>query len=151
MADTLRYIKESSYIIREALEHKEYTVKLHAKGSSMNPLIKEGDTIVIKPATFRETGIGDILVFDAGGNLCAHRLIMKYFKHGHSILVTKADETFVVDFPFGEKKLVGKVSCVERGAAKLNLESVSSIFINRVLGLYHLFIVVTRNALKRLC
>lgn len=150
MQDALIYERESSSIIKEALRDREVTLKVYARGDSMGPIIKEGNILIIKPTTSKKVRIGDIVVFDTSEKLCAHRLIRKYFRQDSLILLTKSDKSLVADIPFGDKKLIGKVSHIEKEAVILNLESILWTIINRILGLYHSLILSAINRLNTL-
>lgn len=152
MADTLTYQRHSLSIVKEALSrtHKKATVTSYVAGESMRPMLKRGDIIAIRAISPEKIRLGDIAVFATNGTLCAHRLMMKCFRHGHFILVTKSDSTFVVDRPFYDKKLIGKVVSIKKDAKTLNLESCLWTTINLILGLYHFLGVVARKRIKYL-
>ncbi len=116
----------------------------------MSPMLKRGDIITIRATSPENIRLGDIVVFATSGTLCAHRLIMKIFRGRCFILVTKSDSASVIDRPFCDDKLLGKVVEIKRGAMTLNLESFWWIIINRVLGLYHFLGVVARKRIKYL-
>jgi signal peptidase I len=142
--------RESLALIKEAIAHREAELKVYAAGNSMSPLIRKGDTLVIKHVTAGALKRGDIVVFDSRGALCAHRLIMKSARGNRYILVTKSDNSFAADAPFADKKLMGKVSCIQRGREVFNLESLSWVFINCAFGLYHACILSLRRRLRPL-
>jgi signal peptidase I len=148
MTDSRAYETESITIIKEALTHKESRLQVYAAGDSMSPLIKKGDTITIKSVAPEEIKPGDIAVFDSQGKLCAHRLIRKYSIGNRHVFITKSDKTFMTDISFEDQKLIGKVACIRKATAVLNLESMRWSIINRAFGLYHLFMLSLRQRLR---
>jgi len=150
LSATLTYERQSHSLIKELLCQKQTTVKAYVVSDSMSPFIKARDIIVIRPVTPKELRLGDIVVFDKEGRLFSHRLIRKYFKANRHIFITKSDRTFVADMPFTDKKLMGKVSRVQKSVKTLNLESIFWTLINRFLGLYHLTMFSVRNRLRPL-
>jgi len=152
MLDALTYQRHSLSIIKDALapRHKKATVTAYVEGESMCPMLKRGDIITIRGTSPENIRLGDIVVFATNGTLCTHRLIMKISRGERFILVTKSDSAFVIDRPFCDKKLLGKVVEIKKDAMTLNLESCLWIIINRILGLYHFLGVVARKRIKSL-
>lgn len=152
MLDALTYQRHSLSIMKDALarRHKKATITSYVEGESMSPMLKRGNIITIKATSPQNIRLGDIVVFATNGTLCAHRLIMKIFRGERFILITKSDSAFVIDRPFYDKKLLGKVVEIKKDAMTLNLESCLWIIINRILGLYHFLGVVARKRVKSL-
>ena len=152
MIDPLTYQSHALSIMKDALARRDSRVAVttHVQGDSMSPMLKRGDIIAIRAVSAEKIRLGDIAVFAVNGTLCAHRLVMKSFRGGRFILVTKSDREFVVDRPFYDKKLLGKVVEIKKGAKTLDLESSLWIIINRILGLYHLLAVVAKKRIKYL-
>lgn len=142
--------RKANSIIQEFLANGVFTLKVNAAGNSMSPMIKDKDSLVIRAIASKELRLGDIVVFQGGRRLCCHRLIMKYFRSSGYIFVTKSDRVFVTDKLFNEKKLIGKVSCIQKRRITLNLESIFWRMFNRAFGAQHLFMFLIRNRLKAL-
>lgn len=140
LSGQLTYERQSHYLIKELLCQKQTTVKAYVISDSMSPFIKAGDTVIIKPIRPGELRLGDIVVFSRSARLYSHRLIRKYSKANRHIFITKSDRAFAADAPFTDKKLMGKVSCVQKSVKTLNLESIFWTLVNRCLGLCHLFL-----------
>lgn len=153
MVNPLTYQRHSLTIMKDALARgykKEAMVTCYVEGESMSPILKQGDIITIRAISPENIRLGDIVVFATNGTLCAHRLVMKIFRGGRFILITKSDNAFVIDRPFYDKKLLGKVVEIKKDAVTLNLESCLWIIVNRILGLYHFLGVVARKRIKYL-
>lgn len=76
-------------------------------GNSMLPAIRPGDVLSV------ETGpaaIGDVVVFNQAGHLCAHRLLAVV----DSQAITRGDANQRLDLPFACKEILGRVTSLER-------------------------------------
>jgi signal peptidase I len=105
----------------------------------MRPMIKKGDRLAIRPVQPGRVRIGDIVVFETGEELCAHRLIRKHYVNNRHIFITKSDKALEADPPFTHESLVGKISHIYSAKAALNLESAVWKAANLMLGLLHMF------------
>lgn len=108
------------------------SLKTGASGFSMYPTIKSKDKILIKPLSFKEAKVGDILAFkqkNLEALVVAHRLIKKRKNY----FLTKGDRHKKGDFdrPVIKKEIVGKVVALERAGKTYNLENP---FLNRFLA-----------------
>ena len=139
------YEREAALIIKEFLTQRKATLEIRAAGSSMRPLIKEGDILVVKSVAPQKLRRGDIAVFDLGKQLCAHRLIKKNFCANRWVFLAKSDKTFYADTPFSEQDLLGRVSCIQRGRRRINLDAKFWVFANSASGLCHSFLYSLKN------
>lgn len=46
-------------------------------GGSMRPLLKDGDVLFFEPVSPANVNTGDVVFYDAGGNMCCHRVWWK--------------------------------------------------------------------------
>ena len=60
-----------------------------ARGTSMEPEIRDGDLLQVMPVVAEELGRGDIVLFADGANFRAHRLVVVDRVRG--IFVTRGD------------------------------------------------------------
>jgi len=120
-------------------------VRTVAVGSSMWPIIRQGDTICIEPVTVGDVKVGDIVVFKRAKHLVAHRLVRVSSKAAaeelaHSLegsrdeflLFTKGDSFTLVDNPVTAGDLVGRVYAVERKGRTLPLRKGIGWLLNKV-------------------
>jgi signal peptidase I len=66
-----------------------FAVQLH--GLSMSPYFKEGQTVTVDCAPQKSFGIGDVIVFQMAGRLCAHRVLARRRRDGERCYVQKGD------------------------------------------------------------
>ena len=110
-------------IVAEALRQlasRPEGLRITVSGSSMKPLIRSGDVLVVKACGVETLHWGDLAVFDAGtGHLLAHR----YFgRTGRGDLRFCGDARFRRDGPVSPGSLVAKAVVVERSGKRISLE-----------------------------
>jgi len=88
----------------------------------MEPLFCDGDTLLIQKTDPQSLYLGDVVVFEAGGENVSHRLVGKKHVNGEIRLVTQSDNKLSRDFGFGPCRLVGKVKYVMRDGRCLPLD-----------------------------
>jgi signal peptidase I len=93
------------------------------RGTSMLPLIRdEGDLLVVQHTAI---GLeqGDILLYQVGEQLLAHRLLKTIKKDDGSVdYLTKGDHSNIPDPPINSKQVTGKVIAIRRGDSLLSFE-----------------------------
>jgi len=78
--------------------------------NSMTPFMKKGSGIVVRPCTFEDLQVGDIITYaKPSGSFVTHRLTNC---DDSNALITKGDNNFFSDVPFPHTELVGKVVLV---------------------------------------
>ena len=76
-------------------------------GHSMLPTIRPGDVVQVESGPANP---GDIIVFDRAGNLCVHRLLTTVDCQA----ISRGDANPGIDRPFPFKKILGRVTSLER-------------------------------------
>jgi hypothetical protein len=89
-----------------------YQVRIRASGLSMFPFISTGDRITISPP--KDLTIGDIIVFNRGGQMVAHKLVRVFEKDGIRYYRTRGYSSFRLDQPVTAGEILGKVTGIER-------------------------------------
>ncbi len=97
----------------------DHTVSMVIKGSSMLPLLVDGDRVWLKHITWPDLSIGDILVFEQGHSMFTHRLVYKTPDQ----LITKGDNLFYFDALVQPDDVIGKVVAFERAGKRYPIES----------------------------
>jgi hypothetical protein len=116
--DSLVY---ASIEIGRALAEKNF-ISFRAKGSSMYPCLKQGDTLFVMPCEIDAANVGDIAVIRRNGMLIAHRIFSKG-EEGHlPCIVTSSDRHHGNDGPTCQSDFLGIVSRAERNQRPLNLD-----------------------------
>jgi signal peptidase I len=97
-------------IIRDVLG-KGASFRFSAKGTSMYPFIRGGDTLTLTPVE-NVLSIGDVIAFinPRGGDLIVHRLISRK----RDTCIFKGDNIDIPNDPVPYANILGKVSRVER-------------------------------------
>lgn len=90
--------------------------------SSMSPLIKDGDYVLIEGVSPGHIRFGDIVVFKVAGNLAVHRALGKRHVNGTAYLREKGDAVLLSTL-VPEEDVVGRVRCVSGRGGLKNLAS----------------------------
>lgn len=98
--------------LARAVLGRGYSLRFQAKGSSMAPLIRDGDILTLAPKGGKPPRPGDIVAFvnPSDGKLAVHRIIA--FRGGKATI--KGDNVPVPDGIFPEGSILGFVRRVER-------------------------------------
>ena len=115
-----------------------YQVRIKASGLSMFPSIGTGDRITISPQ--KDVRIGDVIVFNRGGQIVAHKLVKVFEKEGIRYYQTRGDSSFRLDQPITAGEILGKVTGIER--ARLSFARRILLFISPVLRFCRLNAIV---------
>jgi signal peptidase I len=105
-------------------------------GSSMFPLIRTGSLLQVQPLEMGQPRPGDVILFQSGEALVAHRLIRKEPRQGNPVLITRGDA-----FPWhaiervAPDQVLGRVVSVEwRPGWTLRLDSGPGRLLGRLLA-----------------
>lgn len=101
---------------------------------SMLPLIKPEDEIVVRKDSLNTLKCGDIVVFEKHRELYTHRLLYRKMSESKIKLITKGDNSLIIDEPISEKELLGKVIKIKKGNKSINLESKFWKIVNSLAG-----------------
>ena len=117
--DSLPLSGESLTEIMRAVLAQGKPFRFRAVGLSMSPFIKDGDVVTIRPLGSRQPRTGDIAAFlyPGTGRVAVHRIIRG--KSGRYSL--KGDNVPALDGSLPLDQILGTVSRVERGGAKVGL------------------------------
>ncbi len=109
--------------------HGEATFE--SMGTSMSPIIRPGDNLIVRSLQADKLTIGDILVFEEHGHLVVHRFVGRQGDR----LLEKGDNSFVYrKLDIGA--VLGKVIVVQNTASRHHYETLHWTIVNRFLGLY---------------
>ena len=89
-------------------------LRFAATGSSMLPAIWPGETLVVERARSNQFQVGDVVLVERRGGLCAHRLVSKVDGLGISQWITQGDAISVQDDPVDDRDVLGRVAYVIR-------------------------------------
>jgi hypothetical protein len=90
-------------------------VRSVARGASMFPSIRPGDTLEIRRVAFEAVSAGDVILALNGACLCTHRVEREEFRSGRRVLITSGDALPFEDAePVGEDEFLGRVDYIVR-------------------------------------
>lgn len=101
-------------------------IRFALSGSSMYPVLREGDILTVKPIDFNEAEIGDILTYQdiSTKKILVHRMVRREKNSGYDIILTAAEagRRLKYDQPLvPDKCLIARVVGIERGAKRIDL------------------------------
>ena len=112
--------RQAALRLRDAFATTTGRVWLRFQGRSMAPTLREGDLLCVRRVAPADLAAGDILVIEVADASIVHRLL--YARRRRTSLITKGDNAWREDRPFGPDRLVGKICTVRRGAERIDLE-----------------------------
>jgi signal peptidase I len=96
---------------------------LQVSGWSMRPLIKDGDTVVVKH-THQGIKPGATIAFKKDQRIVVHRVLRCYTLRGETVYVNRGDHNQHIDSRVRESAILGKVvAIVRKDGKRTNLES----------------------------
>jgi len=98
-------------------------LRLAVTGTSMRPMLREGDYLVIRPLD-GPPRVGEVVVYTRDEQLWAHRLLAR--RAGGRYLLTKGDARGRPDAPLTDADIIGRAVAVERGGRITGLGSLAS-------------------------
>ena len=106
-------------LVQEALRGGT-AIKFLARGFSMSPFIRNGDIITISPLTNKSITRGDIVAFvcPITEKLVVHRVVEC---NGRGEVCIAGDNLPKLDTTISEKRILGRVTNVERNGKKITL------------------------------
>jgi signal peptidase I len=111
------FIEVSTELLRQG-----QTVRFKAPGRSMNPTIKEGETITIQPAAPSAVSKGDIILYSFERGFIAHRVLRILRRKGDApCFIMRGDASDATDYPVAAQQVLGKVISVEREGRSIDL------------------------------
>ena len=82
-------------------------IRFRIVSDSMNPVLRAGDLVELKPA---ELKAGEIVVFSRGEVLIGHRLVRSFEKEGTQWVVTKGERSLTEDLSVPAAQVIGRVT-----------------------------------------
>ncbi|HNS52374.1 MAG TPA: S24/S26 family peptidase [Anaerolineae bacterium] len=97
-------------------------VRFRAKGDSMAPLVRHGDTLSVEPLPRGAARAGDVVLFRSQiGYTLAHRVIGQCRQEGSLRFTIQGDNLQRADGVIPPERIYGKVVSVERGGVAFSL------------------------------
>ncbi|HOM67878.1 MAG TPA: signal peptidase I [Brevefilum fermentans] len=109
------------------------TLRFTAKGGSMDPLIRDGDTLFLAPADPSRIKFGDVVFFvNGGGKPLIHRVIKTQKRGKDRWLLIRGDRANNVDGYFPPSEIFGRVIAVERVGQQIRADQPVYKFLGRL-------------------
>lgn len=141
----------SCYLLKEVIR-KQGWVELPAEGTSMYPLIKQGNICRFVSCEAMKLKKGEIILFHTlSGCLVAHRLLSIESIHEQVTYVLKGDTNFGADEPVGQEQLIGKLASINKGKHRIKVPSVFVHIWSRMIVAFPILSVLLRAYLNRRC
>ena len=98
-------------------------MRFTAQGTSMSPLIRDGDVVLIEPICSKLLKPSEIVLFtNQQGNLVLHRVLKRWKKDDEVLYLLKGDQVATPDGIYENEKIFGRLKAVERSGSILSLE-----------------------------
>jgi signal peptidase I len=108
-------LDEFAYLSAKILERGN-DLRFVAYGSSMSPLIQDGDVLTIQPVEFPLLKVGKVAFYRTlDGGLIAHRIIDRYTVGDQLILRTRGDASPGSEHSILAEQVLGLVRIIQRG------------------------------------
>ncbi len=104
-----------------------HLLRFRARGSSMHPLVRGGDILVVRPVEQDEMKVGDIVLYRApSAGIVAHRIVEMHTRGGQALLVVRGDATSTPDPQVLWSQVLGRVVSIERRGRTIVAENWTS-------------------------
>lgn len=99
---------------------KHFPSVIKTFGSSMSPLLRNGDVVFLKKANYSRLNVSDIVCVKKGGIIFTHRIIYKSNKY----IITKGDHNIISDGKVFPKQIIGIAYKVKRAGQIITLKDI---------------------------
>ncbi|WP_077623675.1 signal peptidase I [Sediminibacillus massiliensis] len=114
-------------IIKEIIKKRGW-VELPAQGTSMFPVIQEGDICRFVSCETKNLQKGDIILFqDSTGKLVTHRYVKSYEELNEQFYLFKGDTNLGLDAPIAKDKIIGKLFLIKKKKTVKKASSLSLV------------------------
>ena len=103
-----------------------------ASGFSMWPFLKGREKLIVKKLSPSYLTSGDLILYNAGGQLICHRLVRKRKREDKYLLYANADASFGLPDLVTEEMFLGKVIGIIDGNKLISYDRIKYKLINKV-------------------
>jgi signal peptidase I len=118
-------------LVREGLR-QHGRVNLRLLGNSMWPSVPAGSLVAVEEIPPGGIRLGDVIVWQRGGQVVAHRVVQRVRKNSTILLVTKGDNNASADQKLEQSALLGRVAAVYRQSETAKQQSNGSAALEAV-------------------
>jgi hypothetical protein len=114
MAEMLECQGTELYELGKELAANGVCWRFEARGWSMYPMIKAGDVLEVRPISWRNVRLGDVLFYRSGERMLAHRVIGCFGGEPGNSIRARGDAFLQEDPPVCEPDVIGRVDAIYR-------------------------------------
>lgn len=118
---------------------KNKSFSMRAEGTSMLPILQQGDKIYYKKTSFKQSNVNDIIIIKKQRQLLTHRIIYK----SKSYLITKGDNNPESDGKIPSTQIIGKAYQIKRNKVIINPNDIylmqSTLYFKEIIIIKRLF------------
>ena len=97
-----------------------HAIRFRASGSSMYPVVRDGDILDVWPVRCAEVDVGDIVLYRSSGHgIIAHRAVGIGGQGEKITLAVKGDSVKTADAQVQESQVLGRVVSIERRGRRI--------------------------------
>lgn len=131
-------------VLGAELLRKGTSVRFQAGGSSMHPLVRDGDTLLITPCQADRVRLGEIVLCSAEPDrVLVHRVIRRRAGVASALYFIQGDQSPTPDGWIDQERIHGCLEAVEREGRRISMNGAAA----RVMGL--LLVMVHRLGLRQ--
>jgi len=101
-------------------------LRFRARGASMAPLVRDGDVLLVRPVTPGAVRVGDVVLCTLGSGAPArvvvHRVVRRLAGPDGCQFMVQGDAVARPDGVIGEAQIYGRVTAIERDAARIDMD-----------------------------
>jgi signal peptidase len=95
-------------------------VQFRARGTSMSPLVRDGDIVLVRPLNPRRARLGDVVLFtDGPGHVFLHRVVRKRRSRAGIGFTVQGDRLSQPDGVIPEAQVHGLVMAIDRQGVRI--------------------------------
>ncbi|WP_218623386.1 signal peptidase I [Priestia megaterium] len=130
----------------KALIDRNGLLELPAEGTSMYPLIKQGDICRFTSIKHSPLKRGDIVLFESPANkLIAHRLLNCSYVQEEECYIFKGDTNYGVDDLVTREKIIGKLVVIQKKSVTIQEKNVAAVLWGKLILAFPLLSVLLRS------
>jgi signal peptidase I len=121
-------------MLNEVIERDE-DVPLKTFGMSMVPFIYGGDWVVVRRVNAEKVRLGDVVIYQAGNVVVAHRVIRRREQNSQVYFTVKGDAHLAAEGETTAGEIVAKVVALQKAGQRIDLDRPRWRLANRLIAL----------------
>lgn len=100
------------------------SIRFEARGSSMDPLLRDGDILLVEPVKQRLLRVGEVVICsNHSGNVIVHRVLRRQVRSDGAYYLVQGDQALQPDGWIPQGKVYGRVRSIDRGNTHINMRN----------------------------